>query len=132
MDRHFLPTAAALYLWWLIAVSELFHKFDDRIEAPRIRGCDTSEAAADSIIPHLGAMQQRVYDAILKKGDYGATCQELEDELGLRHENVSARCAELGTRRVKSGEDPLIVDSGQRRKTASGRKARVYVCAKKS
>ena len=50
----------------------------------------------------------------------GATCDELEIRLGLSHQTASAAITEM----AKSG---MIVDSGERRHTRSGRKARVYV-----
>ena len=51
-----------------------------------------------------------------------ATCDEIEVLLGLSHQCISARISELH-------KDEIIKDSGERRLTRLGRKARVYVTA---
>ena len=80
---------------------------------------DTSGAAADSIRPILNHLQEAVLD-VLRDAPGGMTCDSVEAALSGRHQTISARVREL----VLLGE---IEDSGERRKTRSGRTARVYV-----
>lgn len=49
----------------------------------------------------------------------GQTCEELEDFLKMKHQTCSARISELL-------KDEKIVDTGERKLTRSGKKARVY------
>jgi hypothetical protein len=91
-----------------MAQLELFHN-----------GSDTSRDAARSMDPHAGNCRRAILDHIRAAPD-GATCDEIEHALRMRHQNVSARLREL------SLED-LVRDSGDRRPTRSGRRARVYV-----
>jgi predicted Rossmann fold nucleotide-binding protein DprA/Smf involved in DNA uptake len=80
-------------------------------------GADTSKAAHKSVTPNVRAQQrQRVLSAI-KPG--GSTCDEVEVALGTSHQATSARITEL----TAKGQ---IFDTGKRRKTRSGRGARVY------
>lgn len=58
----------------------------------------------------------------IRGASFGLTCDDLEAQLGLTHQNCSARVHEL----EKSGK---IKASGTRRKTRSGRTARVFVLA---
>lgn len=88
--------------------------------APFVPGSDTSREAAESIAPVSSAIRVRIYEWIRARGRRGATCDEVEEALGLRHQTASARVREL----VRSG---ALVDSGQRRRTRSGRTARVVV-----
>jgi predicted transcriptional regulator len=88
--------------------------------APFVQGCDTSKAAAESIEPSVPTLQACVMACFVAAGDDGATCDEVEQETGLRHQTASARVRELALA-------ALIHDSGRRRKTSSGRSARVYV-----
>jgi hypothetical protein len=85
-------------------------------------GCDTSEAAADSLSDiTLTKLRMKVYAFIIGQSD-GATCDETEAALDLRHQTVSARIRELSLAN-------RIYDTGRRRRTRSNRTARVYVCA---
>lgn len=86
---------------------------------PSVAGCDTSEAAAESIRPHLGQLQTAVLRCILRAPG-GRTCDSVEAELDMRHQTASARIRELSQRGA-------IVDSGERRPTRSGRKAIVWI-----
>lgn len=86
---------------------------------PRIAHSDTSAAAGDSVEPIAASLRRRVLIA-LAGGD--ATCDELEVALDMSHQTCSARVREL----VLLG---LVQDTGQRRKTRSGRGARVYSTA---
>lgn len=63
-----------------------------------------------------------IFAVIAGRGDYGATCDEIEVVLELRHQTASARCTELTLSKH-------IVDSGRRRLTRSRRRARVYIRA---
>jgi hypothetical protein len=84
---------------------------------------DTSIDAADSIIDSINELQRTILAFILDtEGEdvTGATCDEIEEELGLKHQTASARVRELSQR-------GLIVDSGDRRPTRSGRQAIVWV-----
>lgn len=95
------------------------HKRDLEIKAMFVPGSDTSETAAEQIESVAGKMRRLVYDHI-KSQDEGATCDECEVSLDLKHQTCSARITEL--KRLGS-----IVDTGRRRKTRSGRGAAVYV-----
>ena len=81
---------------------------------------DTSAAAYESLTePTLANLKKRVYDYIASRPQGEATCDEVEIGTGLSHQTASARVRDL----VKAG---LIVDTGARRPTRSGRGARVY------
>ena len=88
--------------------------------APYAKGSDTSEAAAESIRPHLSRLEAVVFGSVVSLG--GATCYEVEVDTGLSHQTASARINGL-VRKC------LLRDSGERRKTSSGRPARVLVKA---
>ncbi len=78
---------------------------------------DTSLAAYDSILPHASRLARQVYGVIARGG---ATCEECETALGMKHQTASARIRELKDKH-------LVRDSGRRRKTTSGRLAAVMV-----
>ena len=65
-------------------------------------------------------IRSRIVAHIKKLGLAGATSDEVEQALELSHQTVSARCTEAKAK----GE---LIDSGQRRKTRSGRNAAVLV-----
>lgn len=92
---------------------------DDYIGYPEtpgfVAGCDTSQAAALSIMAGLGEIQT----VVLRKFDQPRTCDEVEVLTGLKHQTVSARIRELVIMKA-------IEDTGDRRMTRSGRTARVY------
>jgi hypothetical protein len=67
--------------------------------------------------------EQYVLDYITYRQFDGATCDEVEQALGLTHQNASARVHTL----AKKG---LITLSGEARKTRSMRRAGVYVSTK--
>lgn len=83
-----------------------------------VKGSDTSRAAAESIEHELGRLQRLVLDFVSLRL-HGATCDEAELALSLKHQTASARFRELA-------ELGVIVDSGERRPTSSGRKAIVW------
>lgn len=81
---------------------------------------DTRREAKRAIEPRSSKLQDAVLGAIRAAGPRGATDDELEVALDLRHQTLSARRREL----VQSER---IVDSGETRKTRSGRSAVVWV-----
>jgi transcription initiation factor IIE alpha subunit len=89
-----------------------------------VAGSDTSAAAAESIAPHCGRLQAAVLKHIRSCGDQGATDDEIEAALGLRHQTSAPRRYELV---LKS----LILGSERRRRTRSGRLATVWVLNQK-
>jgi hypothetical protein len=89
-------------------------------EPPSVAGSATSEAAGASIVHKLNQMQAAIRDHIHALGEQGATCDEVEAALGMKHQTASARIREL---RAKS----KIVNSDRKRPTRSNRMAVVYV-----
>ncbi len=87
---------------------------------PAVVGSDTSEAAATSMESHAGRIRADALRMFSKVGERGATCDELEQMFDTSHQTMSARVRELAL----AGE---IVETASRRKTRSGRQARVYV-----
>lgn len=86
-----------------------------------VDGSDTSQQAAES----MGAKAPSLRDDILGhfvKSSNGFTCDEIEELFEIKHQTASARIREL----VMFGK---LVDTGERRKTRSGRPARVYEAA---
>lgn len=80
----------------------------------------TSGVAADRIAGHAKALRARVLAFIVEQGPHGATDDEGEAVLGIKPQTYTPRRGEL----VALG---LVVDSGRRRNTASGRPAAVWV-----
>lgn len=78
----------------------------------------TSREAAQSIEPQLGNLEELVLEAIRVSRD-GLTCDEVEEFTKLSHQCASARVNGL----MKRG---VIVDSGRKRKTRSGRNAIIW------
>ena len=87
---------------------------------PPHNGTDTSIAAAESISEVSSALRAQVFDWIRACGKDGATCDEIEVGLGLRHQTASARIRELVLKN-------RTVDSAARRLTRSARLAIVWV-----
>lgn len=87
---------------------------------PYVRGSDTSRAAAESMQRPAETIRADVLAHLIAVGVTGDTCDEIEAQLGYSHQTTSARIREL----VLLGK---VRDSGARRKTRSGRAARVYV-----
>ena len=90
--------------------------------APFVAGSDTSEAAAKSIDCSAESIRAQVMKMIADSRNIGLTCDEIEKRTDWRHQTVSARIRELSLMEK-------IKDSGDRRKTRSGRTARIYVAA---
>lgn len=89
-------------------------------DAPGHRKVDTSIAAAISLAPNLGRLQQLALDAIREAGWLGHTADELAARLEMDRYSIQPRTSEL---RRKG----LIRDSGQRRPNATGKQAIVWV-----
>lgn len=83
---------------------------------PSVLGSDTSRAAAESVRHAAPTDEARVLAAIIAGADGGATDDEVEQRLDMRHQNASARRKAL----VDKGK---VRDSGHRRRTRSGRLA---------
>lgn len=88
-------------------------------DAPGHRGIATSIEAAESIAPKLGRLQRLALGAIASRGAVGLTADELAEELGTDRWSVQPRTSEL-RRKL------MIVDSGLRRRNASGKRAIVW------
>lgn len=88
---------------------------------PFAKGSDTSFAAAASMIKDAKTLRDKVEAIIYMAKKEGCTCDEMEQQLMLPHQTVSARFNEL---HAKFGR---IFDSGVRRTTRQRRKATVYV-----
>jgi hypothetical protein len=82
----------------------------------------SAETLASLDEPRLARLQTSVYETLRMMRTFGATVDELEKKLNLSHQTCSPRVLEL---RQKG----LVVDSGKRRLTRSGRRARVWVHA---
>jgi predicted Rossmann fold nucleotide-binding protein DprA/Smf involved in DNA uptake len=86
-----------------------------------VANSDTSEAAADSLDDDLlSRMRRQCLDYITARPQLGATCDEIEVALGMRHQTASARLRELEL----AGR---IEKTSYRRPTRSGRGAQVYL-----
>jgi hypothetical protein len=81
-------------------------------------GTDTSRDAAESMRPHISAIEDIILYHITAHGS--ATCDEVEAGCSLAHQTASARLKGLS-------DKGLIKFSGAKRPTRSGRAARVYV-----
>lgn len=88
---------------------------------PAQQHSETSKAAAKAMTGKPSDLaRQKVADAIRNAGERGLTDQECEVATGL-----SGNC--VRPRRIELESAGLVVDSGKRRKTASGRMAVVWV-----
>lgn len=85
----------------------------------------TSRTAADRIGIAAKALRAKVLDYIVERGNAGATDDEGEAVLGIKSQTYTPRRGEL----VKLG---LVIDSGARRPTTSGRAAVVWVASASS
>lgn len=81
----------------------------------------TSKNAARSMRGREPSDRQRVHEFLAQRGEYGATDEEIEEALGLRHQTASARRRGLCIKHK-------VRDSGATRATSSGRQATVWVC----
>lgn len=85
----------------------------------------TSMAAYHSMLSHIPQIKARVAAYISLQGERGATCEEIEMALHLKHQTASATINAL-----KKGDDPVIKFGRLYRWTTSKRKAMVWVLAK--
>jgi hypothetical protein len=83
-------------------------------------GDPCSEAANESVHPDKASIRADILQWIADRQHEGATCDEVEVALGLRHQTASARMREL----VMLG---MATKTGRRRPTRSGRNAAVLV-----
>lgn len=84
---------------------------------------DSSRRAAEEIAVEAPALREKIWRHIAALGDAGATCDEVEVTLNMRHQTASARIREL----VLAGR---LIDNNERRRTRSKRWANVYVVVK--
>lgn len=61
---------------------------------PHVQGSQTSELAAESMEKSIVGLRRDVLDCVSARPD-GATCDEVEQILSMRHQTASARCREL-------------------------------------
>ena len=87
---------------------------------PYVSGCETSMEAAESMIEPAKTMERRVLEYIGFMGECGATDDDIEQQLDMRHQTASARRRGL----VLKG---LVKDSGYKGRTRSGRRAIAWV-----
>ena len=100
-------------------MKDLFDAASSYPEVPGfVRGNDTSMAAAARIEHTAASMRAKVVEHIRDQPD-GATCDEVEVALGMRHQTASARVREA----FLAGQIEMTAD---RRTTRSGSTARVY------
>lgn len=85
-----------------------------------VKGSDTSKEAAESVVSSAAAMRLKVKAYVGRHGTTGATCDEAECALSMRHQTASARLRELELATE-------IIKLDDKRKTRSGRNAHVYV-----
>ena len=93
---------------------------------PFVKGSDTSTAAADSMADHAVNIELQILAYFMHMAAYsGATDDEIESHLGLRHQTVSARRRQL----ERKGVIVKMYEDGKRvkRMTRSGRQAGVYI-----
>lgn len=85
---------------------------------PTNEACDTSVHSRDILDRKKHNYRQKIFDFIKERG--GATCDEVEQGLGLRHQTASCFIRFLT-------QDTLLRDSGDRRRTRAGRNAIVWM-----
>lgn len=73
---------------------ELTDNYDLYGGTPPHEDVDTSREAAESIRPTVSTLREKVFEQI-KKTPNGATCEQIELALGMKHQTVSARIREL-------------------------------------
>ena len=93
--------------------------YDDDLPA-HVADSDTSVEAAESMTLLAPKLRDLVAAELRRRGGWGATNDELEEHMDIKHQTLSPRVREL----VQHGK---VKDSGQRRRTRSGRFATVWV-----
>jgi hypothetical protein len=81
---------------------------------------DTSREAADGIAPSANRLRAAVFEYLRSRGADGAT-----DEEGIRDTGISP--STYRPRRIECQQVGRVIDSGRKRKTASGRNAVVWI-----
>jgi hypothetical protein len=103
-----------------IFFGELHSHADSDITAANHGMAETSAAAHASTSDQTRErMRGSILAHIRVSGEVGATCDEVEMRLSMPHQTASARISEM----LRGG---LIRDSGDRRRTRTGKLARVY------
>ncbi len=92
-------------------------------DTPGHRGIDTSIAAAEALASKCGRLQKLTLQAISDAGIAGLTADECAERLSSDRWSIQPRTSEL---RRKG----LVIDSGMRRRNATGKAAIVWVLAK--
>jgi hypothetical protein len=87
---------------------------------PYSKNSKTSKAAAKSMVPHAPNQRQLVWEFVQKRGAYGATCEEAEIGLKMRHQSCSTRMQELR-------QLGRLKHVGLTRKTVANRQAEIHV-----
>lgn len=85
---------------------------------------DTTLEAYEEAKPKAPTQRELIEGFISACGQTGATCDEIEQIFKFTHQGASARVRELN-------QTNKIIDSGDRRRTRSGRKAIVWIAAPK-
>ncbi len=94
------------------------------MEYPPARGDapEESHLAAKDVSPYAASQRREILEYIKTQSLYGATCDEIEDSLGIRHQTASARMKNL-----KDSGDIVRHPDRLQRPTRSGSKAGVWV-----
>lgn len=92
---------------------------DEDIPLPSVAR-ETSAEAAATARQEMRGVRRLIYNAISAAGEQGATCEELELGLKVKHQTASAAI-------VAIRDMGLIGDCGRRRNTSSGRPAVAWV-----
>jgi hypothetical protein len=94
----------------------------DRPEPPAVPDwTNTRRQAYDRIGPVAGRIAAQVFATIYTAGSAGLIDEEVAAALGMKESTTRAR-------RVELRDAGLVIDSGRRRRTSSGRAAAVWVC----
>ncbi|MDY0169427.1 MAG: hypothetical protein RBS80_22985 [Thermoguttaceae bacterium] len=91
-------------------------------DTPPAVAAETRRESRQEIAPHTDDMRGEVLAALVTRGRRGATDEELARELSMRGDTERAR-------RVELRDAGLVIDSGRRRPTSSGRRAVVWIAA---
>ena len=86
---------------------------------PTSREAHRTRSARSQILDNL------IIEEIRKAGPDGITCQQIEINLGRKHESVSGNLSHL----VNDQDPAPLVDSGKRGKVLSGRSAILWILA---
>ena len=87
---------------------------------PFVKGSQTSTEAAQSMEPHVGRLASMVYHFLASTGEAGATDDQIEEALDMRHQTASARRRELELRGLVLKQYSRATGKRERRGTRSG------------